>query len=470
MSASSDHAYKYRVAFGAWINDMRLTPLPLEDWPAPVLDDDTVAGITRALDVQSAAGFTHLDVWGLFATFGWPTDLTSAVDDGRRKRIHRILQAARDRGMTLSYGMGVYSWGYDKILDADPAVRGKLADGSPHPHAMCDANPKSFEYVTRILDFVLGEFDFGAVHLESCDLGCCQCPECAGGKGMVDYNCRLNEKTADYIKSRWPEKTVYVITISWIPIFTTFSQAELDRVVQLGDHIDCLFDQGHTGYQVAPEDRAGFLSRLKCAYGTSGGRWLYPDARWDRGSYFVPFPRYAAETIRREFDEGIRASMFYQGPMSNPGVEVNVSVAGRVLADTRRHADDALAEVLEVLYKPVNQDARARLLSIFERGEEAFFGQWDNERFVKDWGRPMPGEFHLSQLFGTEPGAAHYLLDPFLDAAGRKACKAELISILEDIPKLAGQCEDDGRLEKIERGAIMTINLINTISVLKGES
>ena len=470
MPASSDNAYKYRIAFGAWINDMRSTPLPLEDWPAPILDDETVAGITRALDVQSAAGFTHLDVWGLFATFGWPTDIVSALTDERRRRIAQVLQAARDRGVTLSYGMGVYSWGYDKIIEADPEVRGVQADGSPHPHAMCGASPKSFEYVKRILDFILGEFDFQSIHLESCDLGCCQCPECAGKAGMVDYNCRLNERTADYIKSQWPDKTVYVITISWIPIFTHYSQAELDRVVELGNHVDCIFDQGHTGYQVGPDDREGFLSRLKCAYGTSGARWLYPDARWDRGSYFVPFPRFAAETIRREFDEGVRGSMFYQGPMANPGVEVNVAVGGRMLANPLRDGAEVLDEVLDLYYKPANDHARKLLASIFLRGEEAYFGQWSNERFMTDWGRPWPGEFHLSQLFGTEPGAAHFLMEGFLDAAGRKAYKAGLVSILEDLPKLAGQCDDDGRLEKIQRGAIMTLNLINTICVLKGES
>jgi hypothetical protein len=188
MAAALDHQYTYRIAFGAWINDMRSTPLPTHDWPAPVLDDETVAGITRALEVQAAAGFTHLDVWGLFATFGWPVDIVSALDAERRRRIGQVLTAARDRGITLSYGMGVYSWGYDRIIEADPAVRGKQADGSPHPHAMCGASDRSFEYVRRILDFVLGEFDFGAIHLESCDLGCCECPECVGKAGKVDYN------------------------------------------------------------------------------------------------------------------------------------------------------------------------------------------------------------------------------------------------------------------------------------------
>src|SRR5512136_2697191 len=192
--------YRYRIAFGAWINDMRRDPLPLENWPAPQLDDEAVASAVAAMDVQSAAGYNILDVWGLFATYGWPPDIVSAVDKDRRKRIHKLLTAAKQRRLRLTLRMGTYSWGYDKIIAADPEVRGKNPDGTPHAYAMCDANPKSFDYVKRILDFALGEFDFGGVHLESCDLGCCWCPSCTGKDGVVGYNVRINQKTADYIR------------------------------------------------------------------------------------------------------------------------------------------------------------------------------------------------------------------------------------------------------------------------------
>ena len=88
---------KYRIAFGAWINDMRRDPLPLENWPAPQLDDEAVASAIAAMDLQSAAGYNMLDVWGLFATYGWPPDIVSAVDKDRRQRIHKLLAAAKQR-------------------------------------------------------------------------------------------------------------------------------------------------------------------------------------------------------------------------------------------------------------------------------------------------------------------------------------------------------------------------------------
>src|SRR5689334_2460074 len=109
-----ESAYRYRIAFGAWINDMRRQPLPLEDWPAPQFDDETVDSAIQAMDVQAAAGFNYLDAWGLFATYGWPPDITSAVDEARRQRLRRLQDAARQRGIRLSLGLGTYSWGYDK--------------------------------------------------------------------------------------------------------------------------------------------------------------------------------------------------------------------------------------------------------------------------------------------------------------------------------------------------------------------
>jgi hypothetical protein len=449
---------------------MRTTPLPLDHWPAPQFDDETVDSIIRTMDVQQAAGFNMFDVWGLFATYGWPLDIVSAIDDDRRRRVNTIINAAKARGIKPVLGLGTYSWGYDKIIEANPELRGKDQTGAPHPHAMCDANPAAFEYVKRIIDVVLGEFDFEGVHLESCDLGCCHCPECAGKDGMVGYNARINQKTADYIKSQWPEKIVYVITISWIPPMKHFSPEELDQVVELSRHVDCIFDQGHRGFHVAPDQRREFIPRLHSAYGTSGELWLYPDAHWDRGSYFLPYISRAGEGLKRQHEDGVRGCMFYQGPVANPGAEAMIAVGGRILADTSRSVEDVLSEVLELYYKPKTTEAHKLLLSIFQRAEETYFSHWSAERFAQMWGAPVPGEFMLDQhLFTTFPGPATYLKEPSLDAEGRKAYKAGLISILGDLPKLAGQCDDGGRVERIQRGVIVTSNLVSTVQFCMGE-
>jgi hypothetical protein len=465
-----ESAYRYRIAFGAWINDMRRRPLPLENWPAPQFDDETVESAIAAMDVQAAAGFNYLDVWGLFATYGWPPDITSALDDNRRRRLHRLQEAARERNIRLSLGLGTYSWGYDRIIAADPAVCGRNPDGTLHAHAMCDASPKSFEYVKRIIDFTLGQFDFGAVHLESCDLGCCWCPRCAGKDGVVAYNVRINAKTADYIKQKWPDKTVYVITINWVPAGKQFSDAELARVVELSKHVDCVFDQGHTGYQVPEAKRRAFIAGLHCAYGTSGRLWLYPDTRWDRASYFLPYPKRASEALAEQFRDGVRGCLYYQGPVNNAGQELMIAVGGRVLSDTRRKGAEVLDEVLESLYRPRDAEAARRLGRMVELAEESYFSQWSEELFRKLWGVGKPGEFKLDQgLFGTSPGPATYLKEPCLDAKGRKEYRKGLAAILAELPKLEGRCDDRGRLANIERSAMVTLNLLNTVCACLGE-
>src|SRR4029078_1041691 len=101
---SSEKAYKFRNAFGCWMNNMRLPALPRENWPAPQLDDVTVESLTRTMDVQRDAGFEYFDVWGLFATFGWPADIVSAVDAERRRRVNQILAAAKQRGIKMVLG------------------------------------------------------------------------------------------------------------------------------------------------------------------------------------------------------------------------------------------------------------------------------------------------------------------------------------------------------------------------------
>lgn len=471
MKSKTRNAFTYRIAFGAWINDMRNDPLPLDNWPAPELDNETISGITRALDVQSAAGFQFLDVWGLFATYAWPPDIVSALDQVRRRKINKLIRAADERGMKLSLGLGTYSWGYDKIIEADPSVRGKNPDGSPHAHAMCDDNPKSFEYVRKIIDFTLSQFDFGGVHLESCDLGCCFCPNCAGKDGVVGYNVRINQKTADYIKSKWPDKTVCVITINWVPPLKHLSKQEMEQILALGKHIDCLFDQGHCGYHVPESERKDFIRRLGCAYGTSGGLWLYPDARWDRASYFMPYITRTAAALKKLYDDGGRGCMYYQGPVVNPSTEINIAAGGRILSNITRKPEEVLSEVIELYYKPKGSAAHNKLVEIFLRAEDGYFSQWKEELFNKVWGTPVPGEFKLDQhLLGTSPGPATYLVEPCLDTDGRLAYKKSLISILEELPGLRGHFADNGRLERIRRSVIITLNMINTIAYVKGES
>ncbi len=464
--------YKHRIAFGCWINDMRSQELPLQQWPAPHLDETTVSSIIAALDVQSRAGFNYLDAWGLFATYGYPPDIISAfADEARAAQVRRLIREARQRGITYLLGMGLFSWGYDQIIRADPAVRGRNKAGQPLDHVMCGATERAWSYVDKILDTALANFDFGGVHLESADLGWCDCPACGGKYGTVGYNCRLNIRAADYIKRKWPGKLVTSIPINWLGGSgrSHFDQAEQDQIIELSNHIDVFMDQGWNGTFIEEVERKAFIKKLHCDYGTSGGLWVYHCGRWDRLAYFLPHPRRSAAAIRRHYEDGARGCMFYQGPVINPGVELNIALGGRMLVAPHRTVEDALEESLELYYQPRNAHARKELVELFLQAEEAYFGQWDPQRFSAQ-GRSMPGELHLTDLFGTSPGPAHFLMEPFLNSDGRRDYKKGLLGILKNLASLESQCADGGRLGRIQKSITVTLMILESIRAARKES
>lgn len=464
------NAFKYRIGFGCWMNDMRCEPLPLENWPAPQFDDQCADSIIRCMDVQKEAGYNMIDVWGYFGTYGWPADVVSSMDKDRSRRLNRVLKAARDRGLTPVLGFGTYSWGYTEIINKDPSVMGKTFDGRPNPNVLCDAVPKSFDYVKKMLDFALGEYDFGGVHLESCDMGCCQCPKCTQKYGFVGYNARINAKTADYVKSKWPDHTVYSITISWLQGHPHFNAEEKAHLVELSKHVDCIFDQGHTGFHIDPAQRRDFIKQLHCAYGTSGELWLYPDVRWDRASFFLPYIKRAVTGLKNQYQDGVRACLHYQGPVSNAGTEAQIAAGGRAMSDPGKSVEDILGDVVNVYYKPKTQESHKLLMDVFLRAEECYFSNWPRQipSFQKLYGSASyPGEFKLYQgLWGTTPGPASYLLDPMLDSKGRQVYQKGLEAILADIPRLEGKC-DMARLNNIRRSIIVTLTQLNTIHMVQ---
>lgn len=157
--------------------------------------------------------------------------------------------------------------------------------------------------------------------------------------------------------------------------------------------------------------------------------------------------------------------------MNNPGQETMIAVGGRSLRDPSRSAEEVLSEVLEAYYRPRTAEALEGLRRVFQVAEDAYFGQWSAERFKSGWGVPLPGEFKLDQrLFGNSPGPATYLKEPCLDASGRQTYRSGLKSVLLELWKLAGSCDDAGRLVRIRRSVVVTLNLLNTVCYCLGEA
>ena len=138
--------------------------------------------------------------------------------------------------------------------------------------------------------------------------------------------------------------------------------------------------------------------------------------------------------------------MIYQGPMINPAVEINTAIAGRLLSDASRSTDDALSEAIELYYKPKTPTANEKLVSIYNRAEDAFFENWP-EAARKNSARP--GELHLEPLFGEHPQKSSYLTY-YLDSQGRAEYRKGLMAILKDLSKIEEDFEDEGRIRRIK--------------------
>ena len=295
------------------------------------------------------------------------------------------------------------------------------------------------------------------------DQGGCFCPHCAGKAGIVEYHSRINAKTADYIRSKWPEKLINVIPIQWAKDSNErFTESDKKYIIELSKHIDGFYDQGWRGTFIPSSERASFIKELHCAYGTSGGSWVYPAQRWDRESFFIPHMQHQAKAIKEQFAQGSRGLMHYQGPVNNPGTEVNIACGGLMSSDTSQNIEDVVAQVIEDRYRPQSVSAHKKLTHIFLEGENAYFDQWAKAN-------PY-GEFKMDRLVGDSPGPAVYLTDPiFMDSAGRLAYKKALMSLLDDLQGIENGFNDSGRIKSLKRSMMITLTLLNTIMYAKGE-
>jgi len=438
-------AYNHRAAQGVWINDMRNEAMPGKPWPHSVLDDRAVEDITACLELQSRAGFNEFDIFGLLATYGWEPDITGTVDEDRRRQVNRILKAAHGRKIKVLYGLGVYSWGFDKIIAADPVVKGTRR------RAMCGSKPEAWKWMQKVIDYILSEFDIDGFHLESADQGRCTCESC-GEQGDVEYHCDINRRTAEYIRSKWPEKVLMVNMCGFMRPLRKVTKDEFPFLVELSRHLDILIDPGHSGCYIADEDRREFIRQLHCDFGTSGGVWVYPPQGWDRLRWFLPHTMRTRRYFKKLYEDGGRAAEYYMGPTINPGVEVNIAFGGRLLLDVSRDNEEILAKVIEMLYRPGSETVRDKLVEIFRRAESAYFDNWNPQPIPPN---EAPGEIHLKPLRGETHGPVSYLTDNcwgglLMDATGRRGYKRELLEILGELSTIEAKASDDGRMGRIK--------------------
>src|SRR5574340_510192 len=174
--------FTHRALYG-WISEFVNRPLP-GVWPQIPLDDETLTDLDAYFDLCREVGYNEVGFWGLFVDRRWPTDIVSCVAGDRRARVERVLASAHARGLRVISGLGLYSWGFEEIIEANPQLnRG-------NPRAMCPSLPRSHAWMDRVTDFVMGEFEIDGLNMQSADQGRCLCEECAS-LSDVAYHARL---------------------------------------------------------------------------------------------------------------------------------------------------------------------------------------------------------------------------------------------------------------------------------------
>ncbi len=462
--------FDYRIAYGCWLNDSRREPIADEPWPSVRIDDATLHSLDGTLRFLGEAGYNCFDVFGLVTNLSWETDIISTVTEHRKALVRKVIDIVHRHGLKLIYGLGVYSWGFDRIIAQNPDVRGT------NPHVMCASSPASESLMRQVIDYIAGTFDIDGFHLEAADQGRCGCERCQGIRDDIGYYNRINVLTASYIRTRWPGKILLVNTSGYLPWGDTFDGAQLRQMEELCAAVDVFIDVGSHGAFVPEKDRREFAGRIGASFGTANGFWVYPPQRWERLRWLIPHFQQNRAHLKKLHDDGGRSCELYLSPVVNPGAEITLLCNGLFLSDPGASADAILAEAVGRLYRPASDRQKAAVTEILKEAEDLFFSCYhpvrnrsledrysDGVEQVFDWSRQhpdkaVPGELFLERLFGEDTGFPCYLALHF-DTEGRERYRLGMEGLLGKISR----AQSYGNSEKIHRLAVCAENVLKDI-------
>lgn len=371
--------FEHRSLVG-WISEFSSRPMH-EPWPVITLGSEMMSDFHDIFDLCKQVGFDSMVIWGLFVSRRWPVPLDRAVDAQRRKQIQELLDAAHKRGIKILSGLGIYSWGFEEIIQKFPEI------SRDNPRAMCGSEPEAEKWMQRVVDYVLSDFDLDGVQMQSADQGRCNCSRCQK-KGDVEYHAALNDNTAQYIRSKWKDKTI-VINNWGLPFADPDDLPHLQRMTKA---VDVLVDYNNS----AGAHRQRLINSLNCAFGTLAGVSIGPPQRWERIKWFLPTTTTNVPYLRELHGDGGKAAEQFTVALSNPGGEVTLRFSGKMLSDVSRSPNTVLREAIEECFKTRDSGTTDGLVEVFQRAENGYFQVAEQDRgpvglFYVDGGL-FPGE------------------------------------------------------------------------------
>jgi hypothetical protein len=421
--------FRHRAYLG-WITDLDSKPDAHAPWPSMRLDAPLLEDYRRTFALMKGLGYNAVVIWGFYVSRSWPLDITSAVSPGRGAQVGRLIDAAHKQGIRVYTGLGVYSWGFEEIIRANP----QLSRGNPS--AMCASQPESWDWMRKVIDFAMTRFPIDGASVQSADQGRCKCDQCRRWTD-TEYHTRLDIRVSEYMRAHWPGKTIAVS--GWGMRFD--DPESLPALVELSRHIDYLIDVRDSSRQRDPGLRRRLIHELACSFGTLGGPQVEPPQHLPRDRWFLPTVRRDSEHMSELYGEGGRACEYFFHILENPGDEISFWVAGKTLSDPAASWRGHLAASVEELYRTSRRSTTEALAEIFLRAEEAYL-------------RHLPalrsGTISIEPLVEDHAGPPVYVTKQ-LTAGQRAQYRDDLKSISADLRKLAPAIPDVNRVQKILR-------------------
>lgn len=359
-AARTLNTFDYRITCG-WLRDLASEPTPHDTWPCIRWDDQLVEDQRRILDAQVEYDIPINSVWGLFVDRAWPIDLAQAAPPDRAERVVQFTDAAHERGLKIISGLGVYSWGFDKIISAHPEVA--ASDGNRH--VMCPFQDAAWDWQRRVMDFLMDpRWGLDGVSMQSADQGRCDCPRCKT-RSNAEHHAELLIRCATYIRSQRPDWIVG--TACW---GLRVDEAEqLAHVVRMSEALDYILEVNEL--TTRHNTRARLIAQLRCAFGTVGGGFVEPPQHWERLRWFLPLALGPARAIHRLWKDGGRACEIYYRPFNNPGEAVSWRTAAGMVKAPTTPPEIALQGAIEAVYCDATGDI-SQLANWFAQIERAY--------------------------------------------------------------------------------------------------
>lgn len=426
--STSAGSFRHRGYLG-WITDLASEPDTNAQWPSMRLDERLLKDYRQSFDLMAHLGFNEISIWGLYVSGAWPTDIKSCIAPDRDRAVRTLIDDAHRRGIKVLSGLGVYSWGFEEIIKANPQL------ARTGPLTMCASEPQAWTWMQKVIDFVFTQFPIDGVSMQSADQGRCRCPQCQAYSDP-QYHAELNSRVGRYIRDRWPGKVIGVNC--WgLPLGDPASFESLRKTSRMVDYI---IDARGTSRWESKTSRQELIRTLACDFGTIGGPQVEPPQHWARDRWFMPTLRRTGEHLASLWADGGRACEYFFHILANPGDEISMRLAGRILKEPQVSWERHLHAAVKEMFEADRDDVCISLAQLLLRAEEAYFRHLPPD---------ISGTISLEPLVSNRPGPPIYLKER-LTAAQRQEYGKAIESLLPEFEKQASEVRQPGKVRKIQ--------------------